>query len=132
MEMFESEINTAQSIELIGARISRRRAQVSANRRMRRSAVQVLQDNPTKEMDAVMLGDALVGYGNNMSLNNMAIMENVMTMAIMEANYLMPGGKTPMRGTWSLSSACKSSDVSWRMTVIPVTPRVPCKWIWTW
>jgi len=93
METFESEISTAQSIEFIGARISRRKAQVFAGRRIRRSAVPVLQDSPTKDLDAVMLGDALLGYGNNMSLNNMAIMENVMTMAIMEANYLVPGGK---------------------------------------
>lgn len=92
MEQFESEISVAQSIELIGARIHRRKALASANRRVRRSIVQ-LQDSPTKAMDALMLGDALVGYGNNMSLNNMAIMENVMTMAIMEANYLVPGGK---------------------------------------
>jgi len=93
METFESKVSTEQSIELIGARINRRKAQDFAGRRVRRSAMQVLQDNPTKEMDAVMLGDALVGYGNNMSPNNMAIMENVMTMAIMEANYLVPDGK---------------------------------------
>ncbi|WP_434558787.1 hypothetical protein [Pseudomonas sp. Z4-20] len=93
MGIFESEISGARSVELIAARIDRRKAQGSVSRRMRRSVVQSVQDNPNKELDAVMLGDALVGYGNNMSLNNMAIMENVMTMAIMEANYLVPGGK---------------------------------------
>ena len=92
MEQFESEISVAQSVELIGARINRRKVLASASRRVRRSIVQ-LQDSPTKAMDALMLGDALVGYGNNMSLNNMAIMENLMTMAIMEANFEVPGGK---------------------------------------
>ncbi|MBC3375435.1 hypothetical protein HU762_15900 [Pseudomonas sp. SWRI92] len=93
MERFESELSTEHSVELIAARIERRKARVSASRRVRRSVMQSVQDNPTKEMDALMLGDALVGYGNNMSLNNMAIMENIMTMSIMEANDLVPGGK---------------------------------------
>lgn len=91
MKEFESEISVAQSAELIQARINRRKALVVTGRRVRRSITQ--QDSPTKALDAVMLGDALVGYGNNMSLNNMAIMENLMTMAIMEANYEVPGGK---------------------------------------
>ncbi len=93
MGKFESEVSIAQSIELLGARIDRRKMQISSGRRMRRSVAQWVPDNPTKDMDAVMLGDALVGYGNNMSANNMAIMENVMTMAILEANDLVPGGK---------------------------------------
>lgn len=91
MKEFECEVSVAQSAELIQARISRRKALVVTGQRVRRSVAQ--QDSPTKELDAIMLGDALVGYGNNMSLNNMAIMENLMTMAIMEANYEVPGGK---------------------------------------
>ncbi|UZE24421.1 hypothetical protein LOY67_03110 [Pseudomonas sp. B21-056] len=91
MEQFESNVSVEQSIELIGARINRRKALVSVGRRMRRSAA--LQDSPTRELDALMLGNALVGYGNNMSLTNMAIMENLMTMAVMEANFEVPGGK---------------------------------------
>jgi hypothetical protein len=92
MEQFESKVSAAKSIESIAARIARRKASAVAGIRVRRSVVQS-QDNPTKELDALMLGDALVGYGNNMSLDNMAIMENLMTMAIMEANYEVPGGK---------------------------------------
>lgn len=94
MEKFESEVSVAQSAELIRARINKRKALVSAIRRVRPFAEQ--HDSPTKELDALMLGDALVGYGNNMSLNNMAIMENLMTMAIMEANYEVPGGKNTL------------------------------------
>lgn len=92
MYQFESEVSVAKSVESITARINRRKASIATLIRVRRSVVQS-QDNPTKELDALMLGDALVGYGNNMSLNNMAIMENLMTMAIMEANYEVPGGK---------------------------------------
>lgn len=94
MEPFESEISVAQSIELIGARLNRRKALVTASRRVRRSAE--LIDSPTRDLDALMLGDALLGYGNNMSLTNMAIMENLMTMAIMEANFEVPGGKNTL------------------------------------
>lgn len=94
MEQFESEVSVEQSIELIGARINRRKALVSAGRRVRRSAA--LQDSPTQDQDALMLGNALVGYGANMSLTNMAIMENLMTMAIMEANFEVPGGKNTL------------------------------------
>lgn len=92
MELFESKISLAKSIESIAARIDRRKASGTAPIRVRRSIVQS-QDNPTKELDALMLGDALVGYGNNMSLDNMVIMENLITMAIMEANYEVPAGK---------------------------------------
>ncbi|WP_458129163.1 hypothetical protein [Pseudomonas sp. Z2-11] len=92
MYQFESEVSVAKSVESITARINRRKASVATRIRVRRSVVQS-QDNPTKELDALMLGDALVGYGNNMSLNNMAIMENLMSMAIMEANYEVPAGK---------------------------------------
>ncbi|KJH88010.1 hypothetical protein UG46_04130 [Pseudomonas fluorescens] len=105
MEILESNVSVQQSVELVSARINRRKALASTMRRMRRSAVQSLQDNPTKEMDALMLGDALVGYGQGMSLNNMAIMENLMTMAIMEANFEVPGGKNT-RGWYDAFIRC--------------------------
>lgn len=92
MELYEGKVSIEESVGSIAARIDRRKVSVPAGRRVRRSIVQS-QDNPTRAMDALMLGDALVGYGNNMSLDNMAIMENLMTMAIMEANFEVPGGK---------------------------------------
>ncbi|WLH13389.1 hypothetical protein PSH58_03220 [Pseudomonas hefeiensis] len=91
MEKFESEVGVAQSAELIQARINRRKTLATAGRRVRRSIEQ--SDSPTRSLDALVLGDTLVGYGNNMSLTNMAIMENLMSMAIMEANFEVPGGK---------------------------------------
>lgn len=77
-------------VEGIKTRIERRKSQVVNVQRSRSfSVVQI--DNPTKELDALMLGNSLLGYGGNMSLNNIAIMENLMTMSIMEANYEVPG-----------------------------------------
>ncbi|MHC8348559.1 hypothetical protein ACYZT7_04045 [Pseudomonas sp. RT4P38] len=92
MKDFESVIGVAQSVELIKARVNKRKALASVGPRPRALAVQQ-DDSPTKELDAVMLGDALVGYGKGMSLSNMAMMENLMTMAVMEANYEVPNGK---------------------------------------
>ncbi|WP_367374017.1 hypothetical protein [Pseudomonas lini] len=96
MNDFESVVSVAQSVELVKARVSKRKALAPAGLRPRALAVQQ-DDNPTKELDAVMLGDALVGYGKGMSLSNMAIIENIMTMAIMEANYEVPNGKNTKR-----------------------------------
>ncbi|WP_053147953.1 hypothetical protein [Pseudomonas sp. P97.38] len=96
MNTLESELDIAHSIELIRGRLNRRKPLASTSRRMRRSVGVQHDDNPTKALDALMLGDALLGYGHNMSLNNMAIMENLMTMAIMEANYEVPTGKNTL------------------------------------
>lgn len=92
MEQYGNNVGVEKSVETIAARIDRRKTSPPAARRVRRSATQS-QDNPSKDMDALMLGDALVGYGNNMSLDNMMIMENLMTMAVMEANFEVPGGE---------------------------------------
>ena len=59
MSTFESLVSVAQSVELVKARVSKRKALAPAELRPRTLAVQ-LDDNPTKELDAVMLGDALV------------------------------------------------------------------------
>ncbi|MDO7898403.1 hypothetical protein [Pseudomonas citrulli] len=96
MNTLESELDIARSIELIRGRLNRRKPLAAVARRMRRSVGVQQDDNPTKALDALMLGDALLGYGQNMSLNNMAIMENLMTMAIMEANYEVPAGKNTL------------------------------------
>ncbi|MBV7573974.1 hypothetical protein KW846_14855 [Pseudomonas sp. PDM32] len=51
--------------------------------------------NPTKELDALVLGNSLIGYGDKISIENMAIIENLITMSKMEANYEVPGNKDP-------------------------------------
>ncbi|WP_426233308.1 hypothetical protein [Pseudomonas sp. TWP3-2] len=76
-------------LEDVKARVARRLLQTGSILRSR--GIAAVQDTgPTKELDAVMLGNALVGYGGNMSLNNIAIIENIMNMSIMEANHLVP------------------------------------------
>jgi hypothetical protein len=47
--------------------------------------------SPTKELDALVLGNSLIGYGDKISIENMAIIENLITMSKMEANYEVPG-----------------------------------------
>lgn len=74
----------------LAVRFARRQASVAIAPRSRSRRFALVQnDNPTKELDALMLGNTLVGYGGNMSLNNIAIMENLMTMAVMEANDIV-------------------------------------------
>jgi hypothetical protein len=92
MEAFEGAVSVEQSADFVKECIVKRKALASVNTRVRGMVAQQ-EDSPTKELDAVMLGDAIVGYGGNMSLNNMAILENLINMSIMEANYEVPGGK---------------------------------------
>ena len=54
-----------------------------------------VESSPTKELDALVLGNTLIGYGDKITLENMAIIENLITMAKMEANYEVPGNKDP-------------------------------------
>ena len=46
--------------------------------------------SPNKELDAVVLANTLVGYGANISLENMAIIENLIKFAKLEASFLAP------------------------------------------
>ncbi|MCW8276410.1 hypothetical protein IMF27_12600 [Pseudomonas sp. PCH199] len=60
-----------------------------------RSLVSTVTSNPTKELDALVLGNSLIGYGDKISIENMAIIENLITMSKLEANYEVPGNKDP-------------------------------------
>ncbi|AWY44457.1 hypothetical protein DKY63_22695 [Pseudomonas putida] len=51
--------------------------------------------SPTRELDALVLGNSLIGYGDKISLGNMAIIENLITMSRMEASYEVPGNSDP-------------------------------------
>lgn len=42
--------------------------------------------NPTKELDALVLGNTLIGYADNISLTNMTIIENIIKFSKMEAD----------------------------------------------
>lgn len=66
-----------------------------AGKRLKRSVPSTVATSPTKELDALVLGNSLIGYGDKISIENMAIIENLITMSKMEANYEVPGHKDP-------------------------------------
>jgi hypothetical protein len=90
MDKMESVLSVDESIALVKARISKRPAMPVAVSRVKRFAV-TAPSSPTKELDAVVLADTLVGYGANISLENMAIIENLIKFAKLEASYEVPG-----------------------------------------
>jgi hypothetical protein len=94
MEVFESSVSVEQSIEFIKQRTQARQT-TSPGKRFRRSAATDLDARPTKNLDALVLGNSLVGYGDKITAENMAIIENLITMSKMEASYAVPGGKDP-------------------------------------
>lgn len=51
--------------------------------------------NPTKELDALVLGNTLVGYGDDISLANMVIIENIIKFSKMEADFETRDEKNP-------------------------------------
>lgn len=90
MDISENRVAVADSIEFVRACINTRQ-QVGAVRA--RSAVAMLASSPTKELDALVLGDALVGYGGNISLGNMQVIEDIIAMSKIEATYQVPDVK---------------------------------------
>lgn len=94
MDAFESSISVAQSVELVRARLHKRKSQMPAGRRAR-PLMSAVTTSPTKDLDALVLGNSLIGYGDRISLENMAIIENLITMSRMEANYEVPGNSDP-------------------------------------
>lgn len=94
MKVFESSISVSKSLEVVRSRVQKRKATVSSSPRVR-SLVSTVATSPTKELDALVLGNTLIGYGDRISLENMAIIENLITMSKMEANYEVPGHCDP-------------------------------------
>lgn len=94
MDMFESSVSVAHSGKFVRSCLQKRRAGLSAKNRAR-PLVSAVATSPTKELDALVLGNSLIGYGDKISVENMAIIENLITMSKMEANYEVPGNKDP-------------------------------------
>ncbi|QAY82749.1 hypothetical protein [Pseudomonas arsenicoxydans] len=92
MDVMESTVSVEESIALVKARINKRQLLKPAVGRVKRQAVAAVMSNPTKELDAVVLADTLVGYGANISLENMAIIENLIKFAKLEASFEVPSG----------------------------------------
>lgn len=94
MDTLERSVSVEQSVDFVRSRLLKRKAELPAGRRAR-SLVSSVTTSPTKELDAVVLGNSLIGYGDKISLENMAIIENLINMSRMEANYEVPGSSDP-------------------------------------
>ncbi|KAI2675745.1 hypothetical protein [Pseudomonas sp. TNT3] len=94
MEDLEGKVSVEVSRALVAWRIARRQL-IIPNVGRARSLVAPDSSSPTKELDAVVLGNTLVGYGDNVSLENMTIIENIIKFSKMEATLEVPGDKKP-------------------------------------
>ncbi|WP_339523071.1 hypothetical protein [Pseudomonas sp. EL_65y_Pfl2_R96] len=90
MEVMESAVSLDKSVALIKARISKRQLMQPSVARVKAFAA-IDPTSPAKELDAAVLSDTLVGYGANISLENMAIIENLIKFSKLEASYEVPG-----------------------------------------
>ncbi|MBS4087216.1 hypothetical protein [Pseudomonas rustica] len=91
----ECKISCKESNALVKARIGKRQSlPVEVFRSARVQAFGAVDSNsPTKDLDAIVLANTLVGYGDNISLENMAIIENIIKFSKLEANFEVPGNE---------------------------------------
>lgn len=94
MENIEGKVSVEESRALVAWRVARRQL-IIPNVGRAKSLVAPEISSPTKELDALILGNALVGYGDNVSLENMTIIENIIKFSKMEATLEVPGDKKP-------------------------------------
>ncbi|MDI2593559.1 hypothetical protein POF45_19320 [Pseudomonas sp. 681] len=97
MESFESYRGVKTCTDLGKERLARAKAQLAVTPRARvalvspasvrsANAKEPATTNPTRELDAMVLGNTLVGYGDNISLENMMIIENLIKFSKLEAD----------------------------------------------
>lgn len=60
-----------------------------------KSANELENTSPTKALDALVLGNTLVGYGDNISLENMMVIENIIRFSKLEADRETKGNSHP-------------------------------------
>ncbi|KQZ94877.1 MULTISPECIES: hypothetical protein [unclassified Pseudomonas] len=94
MDDFESSVSVSDSADFVRACINKRKSVLTVQPRTMSLSSSVVS-SPTKELDALVLGNSLIGYGDQISIENMAIIENLITMSKMEANIEVPGNKDP-------------------------------------
>ena len=94
VDIFEGSVSVSKSSDFVRACINKRQPGMAGVTRTR-SLSSTIVSSPTKELDALVLGNSLIGYGDKITIENMAIIENLITMSKMEANYEVPGGKNP-------------------------------------
>ncbi|MBI3904489.1 hypothetical protein [Pseudomonas sp. GL-R-26] len=94
MEIVEGFVTHKQCTDIGKARLARSKALLSSAPRAKAlmsttasSSPKALNDSsPTKELDALVLGNTLIGYGDNISLENMTIIENLIKFSKLEAD----------------------------------------------
>ena len=94
MQNVDGSISVEETKDLISWRIERRQF-LSTDVAYTRSFVAPEKTSPTKELDALVLGNTLIGYGDNVSLENMTIIENIIKFSKLEATLEVPGDKKP-------------------------------------
>nr|WP_258536511.1 hypothetical protein [Pseudomonas sp. GW456-L13] len=94
VDNFESAVSVSQRVDFVRKCIQKRKVALAGRPRVRSLALSIAS-SPTKELNAVVLGNSLVGYGDKISLENMAIIENLITMSKMEATYEVSDSKDP-------------------------------------
>lgn len=94
MDIDESSITPACSADFVRGCIQKRQPMLKIMPRSRMLGLAVAE-SPTRALDALVLGNSMIGYGDQVSLENMAIIENIITMSKMEANFEVPGNKDP-------------------------------------
>lgn len=94
MEVFESSVSVSHSVDYVRACVQKRKDEWPVTARAR-SLVSTVPSSPTRDLDALVLGNSLIGYGDKISVENMAIIENLITMSKMEANYEVLDKKDP-------------------------------------
>lgn len=94
MEKFEESVALEKCTDIGKARLVRSRALLAETSHARSfmssgtstAAGQDVTTSPTKELDALILGNSLVGYGDNISLENMTVIENLIKFSRLEAD----------------------------------------------
>lgn len=94
MSISDGSAGVSKSSDFVRSCISKRKRGMAGMVRTS-SLSPTVDSSPTKELDALVLGNSLIGYGDKITLENMAIIENLITMSKMEANYEVPGNKDP-------------------------------------
>jgi hypothetical protein len=86
MQSFEDTNALKGCTDLGKARLARAKALLVDAPRAR-SLVDSAASSPTKELDALVLGNSLIGYGDGISLENMMIIENLISFSKLEADH---------------------------------------------
>ncbi len=113
MESFEDSSALKGCTDLGRARIARAKALLVNAPRARGlvGSADLAASSPAKELDALVLGNSLIGYGDGISLENMMIIENLISFRSWRPITKLKMIRTLRPGIEHLSIACWIWDV---------------------